>query len=76
MSIERMLGQFLGGSKPKTLRKADPDYAAFRAECKKQGLTYRVEKSDGYIELSNGVAFPHYHWGESLHRLSTKQYHE
>lgn len=48
-------------------------YAAFRRECQRRGLTYRMTR-DGYIEFSNGTAIPHYnYWAESLSRLTSQQ---
>jgi hypothetical protein len=70
------LGKMLGGMfKPqkfvdKEERKA---YAAFRSECKKRGLTYKI-KGDEYckdIKFSDGRDMPHFTWSESLDRLKT-----
>lgn len=67
--LSNLLGQLLDyGSSPKPKRKADHQYAEFRKECKRLGLTYKIAH-DGYIELSNGGFFPHYDWSESLRRL-------
>ncbi len=67
--LQKLLGDLLNyGDSPKPRKKADPDYAKFRKECKRLGLTYKIAH-DGYIELSNGGFFPHYNWGESLYRL-------
>ena len=73
LSIENLLGQILA---PKPKKKADPAYGKFRRLVAKHGSTYDVT-SDEYIEIAafgeftKGLSFPHYSWGESLHRLES-----
>lgn len=55
-------------SQPTKRQPANSNYAKFRADCKKLGLTYKIA-GDGFIELSNGRNFPHYTWEESLYTL-------
>lgn len=56
-------------SPPKQQAKKQPEYAAFRAECKRLGVTYKIAR-DGYIELSDGRAFTYYgDWFEALEKL-------
>lgn len=68
MPLEKTLAKFLIAKKQKTPN--NPEYAAFRAECKKRGIEYKICR-DGYIELSSGDVFPHYSWAETLDRLET-----
>jgi len=52
--------------KPKA--KTDESYLEFRKYCNERGLTYEIAR-DGYIEFSDGLAFPHYgDWNETLLR--------
>jgi hypothetical protein len=45
-------------------------YVDFRNYCKDRGLTYTIAH-DGYIEFSDGIAFPHYRcWQETQQRHS------
>ena len=67
MQLNRTLTQMFRA--PALRQSADPDYAKFRAECKRLGVTYKRSR-DGYLELSDGRVFPHYTWGESLDRLT------
>ena len=66
MNLNQTLTQIF--SAPAKRRAPDPDYAAFRAECKRQGLTYKIDR-DGYIALSNARVFGHYTWCDSLYSL-------
>jgi hypothetical protein len=65
--LGRMLGKMF---KPVLVRPPDdPYYKKFRLAVKKDGLTYRIDSSDGFIELSDGRCFPHYgDWHETLER--------
>jgi hypothetical protein len=79
--LERLLGDAFGLDPKKQLTKQQQEaqdwhaaqhrkaYAEFRAACKRDGLTYKVSR-DGYVELSDGRAFPHFgDWAETLERL-------
>lgn len=74
-SLNTMLGKlFTTATKTVDLgeRKA---YAAFRRECQRRCLTYRIS-SDSYIKFSDGNAMPHYGWDESLSRLTSGVFQE
>ena len=72
LSVEKILGQFL---RPKSKRKADPDYGEFRRLIKKNGTAYSIDSSEEWIyvkpfgQFEKGLNFPHYNWCESLRRL-------
>jgi hypothetical protein len=79
MTIEKTLGGLLGAkpsSNARVKRSNSADYVAFHSECKRRGITYKVDRREGYITLSTGEVFPHYNWGETLDRLMSGNFNQ
>jgi hypothetical protein len=79
MKIEKTLASAFGfkfGTDQKVKRSNAADYTAFHAECKKRGITYKIDRREGYIRLSSGESFPHYNWGETLDRLMSGNFNQ
>lgn len=70
-SLGRMLNKYF---KVKAPREPQPEYHQFRSQLKKDGITYKIDRSDGFIVTSTGRAFPFYgDWAEALDRYNNPQ---